>query len=161
LPPDYHLGTDPEGKYLVVKRSTEEVFSVEVTEEELPMLVVDLWREYIQEAPAPAVARVATIMTALDALLTWEGELQGGPRNKQDDDSEDGCNYGCTLWGKEKKPFLGALGHDDDPINAILKARRSLVDSLKGLETTEHDPEDEEGEDLDDEQIADRLEDDE
>lgn len=159
LPPEYHLGTDPDGKYMVVRASTSEVFSVEVIEEDLPMLVVDLWREYIQTAPAEAVARIATIMTAVDALISHDGELNGGPRDvpvkvpHKDGDEE--FAYECVLYGAGGDSDAESQGLDNDPIGAILKARRELVVEDA---TPEHPPEDEDPDDIDDEEFADMAE---
>lgn len=130
LPPGYQIGTSPEGKILVLKTATSEVFEAQIEEEDIPLLAVDLWREYLTQAAPSQISRIATMITGFDAMLNWEGELRGGPRDKQDNNSDEGANYECCLWGKEGNPAIGALGHDDDPINAILKARRVLLDSL-------------------------------
>jgi len=143
LPPGYHLGHDPDGNLMVIKDSTSEIFAVEGTEEHLPQLVIDLWRDYISEAPPAAVCRLVHCMTAVDAVLSWEGELSGGPRNRVA-----GANYRCSLWGKSGDEDHAVLGWDDDPVEAVLKARRTLLESYEPEPELGHDPDDELDEEL-------------
>jgi hypothetical protein len=131
LPPGYGLGRDQNGQWLVVKEATSEVFAVDGTEEDLPSLVIDLWREYVVEAPPAVMCRFIHSMTAVDALLSWKGELSGGPRDRVVDDDLEEVNYQCFLWGKDGNEGDAALGWDNDPINAVLKARRVLLESLE------------------------------
>lgn len=135
LPPGYHLGKDPDGTFMVVKERTSEIFAVDGSEEELPHVVIDLWREYVAEAAPSEVARLVHCMTAVDAMLSWDGELSGGPR-----DRAAGANYRCSLWGKGGDEDHAVLGWHDDPIEAVLKARRAMLDSLS---EPEHDDDDE------------------
>lgn len=150
LPPGYHLGVDPDDRYMVIKDSSEEIFAVDGSEEDLPHVVIDLWREYVQNAEPAVVCRMAHAMIAVDALIEWDGELSGGPRDRMTSDDLEEVNYECTLWGKGGVASEGALGHADDPVEAILAARRAMLDSLVALDVP-HDPEDEDDFDEDDE----------
>lgn len=131
LPPGYGLGKGDDGRWLVVKEATSEIFAVDGSEEDLPSVVIDLWREYVVEAPAAVMCRLIHCMTAVDAMLSWKGELSGGPRDRVTDDDLEEFNYQSFLWGKDGNEGDAALGWDDDPINSILKARRALLESLE------------------------------
>jgi hypothetical protein len=137
LPPGYRLGKDPDGTFMVVKEHTSEIFAVDGSEENLPHVVVDLWREYVAEAAPSEVARLVHCMTAVDAMLSWNGELKGDPRARAHT-LPDKINYECTLWGAEDDGIKSVSGSHDDPIEAVLKARRAMIDSLA---EPEHDDE--------------------
>lgn len=161
-PPGYHIATDPDGKFMVIKDATSEIFSVEVEEADLPLLVADLWREFVQEAPSHVVVRLAQTMTALDALVTWKGEISGRPLDAPQEapNGPHTRTFECLLWGMGGDEGKSAQGLDNDVIIAMLKARRELLESLKGLEDKAHDPADENpDDDMSDEEFAHTIDD--
>mgnify|MGYP001100722742 CR=1 FL=1 len=131
LPPGLGVGIQDDGHLVVVREATSEIMELDATEEDIGNVSVSLWREYLNEAPPAILVRFVQCVLAVDALLAHDGEMQGSPRDPEHDGEGNAHNYKCTLWGKEGDPSRGCGGYNEDPVNAILDARRALNASLE------------------------------
>lgn len=133
LPPGFSIGTGPDGAYIVINEDEGSLAQVDLKEEELPHLVLDLWRDYLANAPPSVLARFVHCMTAIDVILGFRGALHGGPEDRQQDHEGNEFNYECVLHPPDDHEGGPPLfrGLDDDVVEAVLKTRRALLDSLK------------------------------
>lgn len=131
LPPGLGIGITEDKRLVVIREATSEIMELDATEEDVGNVAVSLWREYLQEASPAVLVRFVQCILSVDALLAHEGELEGGPRGSQYDEEGEEHHYQCVLWGKGGQPWVGCGGYDNDPVNAILKARRSIQRSLE------------------------------
>lgn len=147
LPPGYYLGRTPDGHLAVVRRQSSDIVGLDLTEEEAPRAVVAIWRDYLQEEASDLeIVRVVQSFLALEALASHEGDVRGGPRDRQT--TEDGeHNFTCRLWGLDDDPSAAAEGAHDDLVMAILAARRVLEEGYS--DEAPHEPDDEVREDDD------------
>jgi hypothetical protein len=119
LPPGYSVGQQDDGTMLVVDEQESSVFSTDATEAEVPLLAIDLWREYVGKAPPQMVARFAQCVVAVDALMEWDGSVSPGKVKGQ---------YVATLRTDPGAEVTGTAG---DPVEAILVARRDVLELLE------------------------------
>ena len=91
LPPGLGIGVSDAGTLVAIKEATSEVVGFDVGEEEVGSLAIELWREYLSDAPDAVVARFVQCVLAVDSMLEHTGDLRFSP------EAEDARRYECTL----------------------------------------------------------------